>query len=102
MHPIDSNLLLTAGNDRTARLWDVRALGAMTGSSGGSGSLGVGTARGELSCMQHGGVVNSAYFSPLTGRKVLTTCQVLVFYYGLGLRVNLNPSLGVYLLTYCD
>jgi hypothetical protein len=26
--------------------------------------------------MQHGGVVNAAYFSPLTGRKIMTTCQV--------------------------
>lgn len=31
--------------------------------------------RAELAVMSHTRVVNSAYFSPLTGSKVLTTCQ---------------------------
>ncbi|GFR47466.1 hypothetical protein Agub_g9193, partial [Astrephomene gubernaculifera] len=32
-------------------------------------------ARAELAVMQHPRVVNAAYFSPHTGRRILTTCQ---------------------------
>jgi hypothetical protein len=28
----------------------------------------------QLAVLQHSKVVNAAYFSPLTGRKILTTC----------------------------
>lgn len=112
VHPRDPSLILTAGNDHTARLFDVRAIssnargsaagssnGAGTSSNGagtsGSGSAGAGSGaadaaspstsqrRGasgphscELAAMQHPKVVNAAYFSPLTGNKILTTCQV--------------------------
>ncbi|GAX86303.1 hypothetical protein CEUSTIGMA_g13715.t1 [Chlamydomonas eustigma] len=102
VHPLNPNIIMTAGNDRSAKLFDVRAIpwgptdlqdvagssprGAdvTTGSASGkqqsgrhaSASGGAGSSlRGELANMVHTKVVNSAYFSPITGRKILTTCQ---------------------------
>lgn len=58
-NPLQPDLLLSCGNDHYARLWDLRRLEA--GSS--------------LCSLAHGRVVNSAYFSPQTGSKILTTSQ---------------------------
>ncbi|KAJ0984113.1 hypothetical protein J5N97_002469 [Dioscorea zingiberensis] len=56
-NPVEPGLLLSCGNDHFARIWDIRHLEA--GSS--------------LYNLHHGRVVNSAYFSPRTGSKILTT-----------------------------
>ncbi|CAN6472593.1 unnamed protein product [Victoria cruziana] len=58
-NPLQPDLLLSCGNDHFARIWDVRRLEA--------GSA--------VASLAHGRVVNSAYFSPLTGNKILTTSQ---------------------------
>lgn len=58
-NPIHPDLLLSCGNDHFARLWDIRRLEA--GSS--------------LYQLSHNRVVNSAYFSPQSGSKILTTSQ---------------------------
>ncbi|XP_020210322.1 protein DAMAGED DNA-BINDING 2 [Cajanus cajan] len=56
-NPIQPDILLTCGNDHFARIWDMRRI--EPGSS--------------LYNLEHKRVVNSAYFSPLTGTKILTT-----------------------------
>ncbi|EFN53251.1 hypothetical protein CHLNCDRAFT_26064, partial [Chlorella variabilis] len=66
-NPVDSNLVMSAGNDYWARVLDIRCLAAVGGGAGGSPA--------ELALLQHTKVVNAAYFSPITGRKILTTCQ---------------------------
>ncbi|KAK6235035.1 hypothetical protein SCA6_010372 [Theobroma cacao] len=58
-NPVQPDLLLSCGNDHFARLWDMRRLEA--------GSA--------LYNLEHRRVVNSAYFSPLSGSKILTTSQ---------------------------
>ncbi|EPS62360.1 hypothetical protein M569_12431, partial [Genlisea aurea] len=58
-HPLQPDLLLSCGNDHYARIWDVRRLEA--GSS--------------VYDLAHKRVVNSAYFSPYSGSKILTTSQ---------------------------
>ncbi|KAL3649149.1 DNA damage-binding protein 2 [Castilleja foliolosa] len=58
-HPLQPDLLLSCGNDHFARIWDMRRLEA--GSS--------------IYALPHTRVVNSAYFSPQTGSKILTTSQ---------------------------
>lgn len=58
-NPMQPDILLTCGNDHYARIWDMRHLEA--GSS--------------LCSLEHKRVVNSAYFSPITGNKILTTSQ---------------------------
>ncbi|KAF8394928.1 hypothetical protein HHK36_018867 [Tetracentron sinense] len=58
-NPLQPELLLSCGNDHFARVWDVRRLEA--GSS--------------LYNLPHRRVVNAAYFSPQSGRKILTTSQ---------------------------
>ncbi|CAI9106960.1 OLC1v1006212C1 [Oldenlandia corymbosa var. corymbosa] len=58
-NPIQPDLLLSCGNDHFARLWDMRRM--ETGSS--------------LYDLAHKRVVNSAYFSPVSGSKILTTAQ---------------------------
>lgn len=68
VNPADPTLLMTAGNDYTARVLDIRGLGGKRGA-------GDALAAPELAIMTHSKVINSAYFSPVTGRKVLTTCQ---------------------------
>jgi DNA damage-binding protein 2 len=84
-NPADNNLLLTAGNDHKARLMDVRCLsGGAAGPSTPPGpsqqamqGCGAGNAASavELAVLDHTRVVNSASFSPLTGRKIMTSCQ---------------------------
>ena len=67
--PRDGGLLLTGSGDWTARLTDVRALSL---SSDGRSSKAGG--RGQLAVLPHErGAVTGAYFSPVTGRKILTT-----------------------------
>ncbi|GAV89905.1 WD40 domain-containing protein, partial [Cephalotus follicularis] len=56
---VQPELLMSCGNDHFARIWDMRRLQA--GSS--------------LYNLAHKRVVNSAYFSPLSGTKILTTSQ---------------------------
>ncbi|XP_020261688.1 DNA damage-binding protein 2 isoform X2 [Asparagus officinalis] len=58
-NPLQPDVLLSCGNDHFARIWDIRRL------VGGS----------SLASLAHGRVVNSAYFSPQTGNKILTTSQ---------------------------
>ncbi|KAA8549401.1 hypothetical protein F0562_001126 [Nyssa sinensis] len=58
-NPVQPDLLLSCGNDHFARIWDMRRLEA--GSS--------------LYNLAHRRVVNSAYFSPQSGSKILTTSQ---------------------------
>ncbi|CAK9164213.1 unnamed protein product [Ilex paraguariensis] len=58
-NPVQPDLLLSCGNDHFARIWDMRRLEA--GSS--------------LYNLSHKRVVNSAYFSPHSGSKILTTSQ---------------------------
>ncbi|KAL6577124.1 DNA damage-binding protein 2 [Orobanche minor] len=58
-HPLQPDLLLSCGNDHFARIWDMRRL--ESGSS--------------IYDLVHNRVVNSAYFSPQTGSKILTTSQ---------------------------
>ncbi|XP_052187831.1 protein DAMAGED DNA-BINDING 2 [Diospyros lotus] len=58
-NPVEPDLFLSCGNDHFARLWDMRWL------EGGS----------SLYSLPHRRVVNSAYFSPHSGSKILTTSQ---------------------------
>lgn len=58
-NPLQPDVLLSCGNDHFARIWDMRQL--QTGSS--------------LHDLTHKRVVNSAYFSPHSGSKILTTSQ---------------------------
>lgn len=57
-HPIDPDVFITCGNDHMARIWDMRML----------------SPDNCLATLTHPRVVNSAYFSPITGNKILTTC----------------------------
>ncbi|KAG6482286.1 DNA damage-binding protein 2-like [Zingiber officinale] len=58
-NPVLPDLLLSCGNDHFARIWDARRLNIDS----------------SLASLAHGRVVNSAYFSPLSGNKILTTSQ---------------------------
>ncbi|XP_024975547.1 protein DAMAGED DNA-BINDING 2 [Cynara cardunculus var. scolymus] len=56
-NPVQPDLLLSCGNDHFARIWDIRRL----------------EAESFLHGLPHTRVVNSAYFSPLSGSKIVTT-----------------------------
>ncbi|CAL2263717.1 unnamed protein product [Prunus armeniaca] len=58
-NPVQPDLLLSCGNDHFARIWDIRRIEA--GSS--------------IYDLSHSRVVNSAYFSPVSGSKILSTSQ---------------------------
>ncbi|KFK27398.1 hypothetical protein AALP_AA8G377800 [Arabis alpina] len=58
-NPVQPELLLSCGNDHFARIWDMRKL----------------QPGGSLNDLAHKRVVNSAYFSPSSGTKILTTSQ---------------------------
>ncbi|KAF7833767.1 protein DAMAGED DNA-BINDING 2 [Senna tora] len=58
-NPVQPDLLLSCGNDHFARIWDMRRM--ESGSS--------------IYNLAHRRVVNSAYFSPISGTKILTTSQ---------------------------
>ncbi|KAK4278575.1 hypothetical protein QN277_016405 [Acacia crassicarpa] len=56
-NPVHPDLLLSCGNDHFARIWDMRQLETVS----------------SLYQLVHDRVVSSAYFSPISGTKVLTT-----------------------------
>ena len=56
VNPRDSNLLLTCGGDHMMKCWDLRMDGA------------------PLFGIEHSRMVTSAYFSPITGTKIVSTC----------------------------
>ncbi|XP_062232771.1 DNA damage-binding protein 2-like [Phragmites australis] len=58
-NPAQPEVLLSRGNDHYARMWDTRKL----------------EPNSSLASLSHGRVVNSGYFSPHSGNKILTTCQ---------------------------
>ncbi|KAL3157624.1 hypothetical protein ABBQ32_012072 [Trebouxia sp. C0010 RCD-2024] len=68
--PMDANLMATSSNDWTVRLTDLRMLGSAPADSKGKGIA----STSELACLDHPRLVNSAYFSPQTGSKLMTTC----------------------------
>lgn len=57
VNPVRPDLIATASNDRTVRLWDARKF----------------MPAHCLGSFRHGGVVSSAWFSPNSGAKLLTT-----------------------------
>lgn len=71
-NPADASLLLTGSGDWTARLFDTRALSLTADGRAVARSRTAPTA--ELASLPHDrGAVVGAYFSPVTGRRVLTT-----------------------------
>ncbi|CAM6103070.1 unnamed protein product [Calypogeia fissa] len=58
-NPVDPDIFLTCGNDHMARVWDLRLMDS----------------KRHLAELSHPRVVNSAYFSPVSGSKIMTTCQ---------------------------
>jgi DNA damage-binding protein 2 len=77
-NPVDNNIVLTAGNDREARVLDVRYLGqsdAHVASTPGSRDVPSVPNVCEVFSFSHPRVINAAYFSPISGRKILTTAQ---------------------------
>jgi DNA damage-binding protein 2 len=76
VNPASDCLVLTAGNDYQARLLDSRCLGGSGGILGVGSSLNnVNSTSAEIASFAHTRVINAAYFSPITGRKILTTAQ---------------------------
>lgn len=72
----DDSLVVTSGNDHVVKLWDLRKMGkggkaAPTAAGAAAQKAAMAT---PLAVADHPRVVNSAYFSPLTGRKIATTC----------------------------
>jgi WD40 repeat protein len=66
------HLLASAGNDHVARVWDLRMLGAApppVGSAAANKSL-----SSALLTLLHPRVVSAVAWSPLSGRKLMTTC----------------------------
>jgi DNA damage-binding protein 2 len=55
-----------------------RGRGRGKGAAGGRGARGGAAAAHpcQLALLQHKSVINSAWYSPVTGRKIMTTCQV--------------------------
>lgn len=84
INPVDTSVLLVAGNDHHARLLDIKYMHTY-GSKDAGGPLDSpcsvlpptsgGGDVSELACFPHNRVINAAYFSPLSGRKILTTSQ---------------------------
>lgn len=76
-------LMASAGNDKTVRVWDARMLGRAASASAGWGVPGTGAwwapqpAGGDptpVLTLQHSRAVSSAFWSPVSGRHLLTTC----------------------------
>ncbi|XP_077986239.1 WD repeat-containing protein 76-like [Glandiceps talaboti] len=61
VHPLRKHCVITASTDSTVAMWDIRNM-----KSGGRKNK-------ALSIFEHGRGVTAAYFSPLTGDKVVTT-----------------------------
>lgn len=59
VHPVDSSYFVTASTDRTAKVWDRRNMTKKSPKA--------------IATLEHGRACSSAFFSPLTGGKVLTT-----------------------------
>nr|KAG5694010.1 hypothetical protein BaRGS_002464 [Batillaria attramentaria] len=57
-HPVNKNFFLTAGTNMQVSVWDIRKLKAKGNK--------------PLHALTHGRAVSSAYFSPLTGSRILT------------------------------
>ncbi|KAK9811590.1 hypothetical protein WJX72_006636 [[Myrmecia] bisecta] len=72
VNPADENVVLTGSNDWTARMSDIRCLSGSAAST--SASASTGTSPVQLASLAHKAVVNAAYFSPITGGKIMTTC----------------------------
>ena len=70
INPVDTNLILTAGNDYFARIHDLRKIGTSEVIHNAQRLTSA-----ELTNFEHPRVINAADFSPLTGKKILTTCQ---------------------------
>ena len=74
----DPNLLATGGNDHFVRLWDVRQLHAGGGLDGAAptstAAANKALAENSLAVLPHPRVVSAVSFSPLTGRKLISTC----------------------------
>jgi DNA damage-binding protein 2 len=70
----DPSLFVTAGNDHMARVWDARMCGMLPPGAAATAS-GAKALSLALATLPHPRVVNAACFSPLTGRRLLTTCQ---------------------------
>lgn len=74
-------MVLTAGNDREARLLDIRMLSSRGIHSLHNQSYSFNNVASnniespEVCSWTHPRVINSATFSPLSGRKIMTTCQ---------------------------
>ncbi len=82
LHPLDPWVVMSAGNDYQVRILDTRKLGAAAAAAaadvkgkGRAGGADGGCVAEVCRLTGHGRVVNAAAFSPLTGRRVLTTCQ---------------------------
>ena len=77
VNPADPCAFVTAGNDHVARVWDIRRCGLRgEGAAEAAPALAGNKALSlALASLPHPRVINSAVFSPLTGRKLLTTCQ---------------------------
>jgi DNA damage-binding protein 2 len=79
INPVDNSVLLVAGNDHQARLLDIKYMHGGSNVNGPLDSpcsvLPAGRDVSELACFPHNRVINAAYFSPLSGRKIMTTSQ---------------------------
>ena len=82
-HTSGAPLLLTSGNDRAMRVWDVRAMkwspaaaalspGRCRGTSVASGQLD--SAAVPIAHFVHPRTVTSAYWSPVSGGRIVSTC----------------------------
>jgi len=81
--PGQPNLLATAGNDHVARIWDVRRIassGAAAAEAGAAGVAPLSTAQANkalglaLATLPHPRVISAVAWSPLSGRKLMSTC----------------------------
>lgn len=74
-NPVDGSLVLTAGNDYQARLLDARRLSSVESAAPAGKGKAPASCAAEVGSFAHPRVINAAYFSPVTGRKILSTCQ---------------------------
>jgi DNA damage-binding protein 2 len=77
VNPADPSAFATAGNDHVVRVWDIRRCGlrGVAGAADPAVPAGNKALALALASLPHPRVVNAAAFSPITGRKLLTTCQ---------------------------
>lgn len=79
--PHEPRLFAVGGNDHCVRLWDVRKLPAPGDGAGGGSGAASSSAKADnralslaLATLPHPRVVSDIAFSPLTGRRLMTTC----------------------------